>query len=372
MRYRIVLVWVLSALLFGCTSATTPPGADPGAPKVDAGVTPQAGANPGGTSSPTPTPIQTAPILPAKPIWPEPGAHFADEAGHGLAHAYTPFLLKGRAVVPVLTPERPILISQDGDKVYLVGTHSLRGGIDLLPEPQLLYRLPLTVGQEWAITFDPSDRQEMYTYQVSAITEGDTPAGKQPLVTVEVSGKSIQPRTQVWAPGYGLIQQGIAGKTTYTATKLMKEEPKPFPAVGHPTPEMIAIFVDAGPDEVLIDSTGKELGRIPMPGVRDSVFWQRVGEVEFAWQASPVSAMSVAWSAYAYDAGQFKRVRWTAPDWNQPYLPVSYDSKKGDRSNVEIKPDGTILYQGTGALTGKTYVYRWDSKALAFQGELQN
>lgn len=312
--------------------------------------------------APAVTPEPPISTLPTEPLWPRPGAYLADEGGHGISYAYSPFSFKGQIIVPVRTPQAPILVTRKNDDVYLVGTKSLFRGIVFLPEPQLLYHLPLTAGQTWKITFHWDSAKPTYTYKVAAITEDDTPVGRLPVVILSVSNGSRYVETETWAPGYGLVRLSALGERPYVAARLVQKEPERLETVGQPAPDLTALLVSTGQDQVIVDTQDKELGRIKLVGIREGVRWQRVGTEDFVLNESPVSGTEVIWRFYAYHGGGFKRVQWQSPDGTEPSLPVYIDGEDGSL-NVDFPPDGTVVWRHA----GKTYVYRWDPQTLTFR-----
>lgn len=131
------------------------------------------------------------------------------------------------------------------------------------------------------------------------------------------------------------------------------------------------MLIDASSEVLLVRSDGEELGRVLKHTLRDTVRWRQVGSEEFVWRSSPVSEIASTWGAYVVRESRLQLVRWVSPDWDDVYLPVAASRRDGDGTNVRFHPDGTITYQGTGSMEGKTYDFQWDGNTLTFRGELR-
>lgn len=318
-------------------------------------------------SEPSPvTPPALPPALASRPLWPEPGVRLATAGGY-VVRSYLPFGFKGRMVRPVSTPQGTLLTTQDGDAVYLLGTAPGGGGVILLPEPQLLYRIPLTVGQEWRIQFRVESATWTTAYAVTEVGEAETPAGKLPVVRVR-TGSSDGPSTEeTWAPGFGLVTVTQAGKVTYAAEAMMKEEPQVFEAVGRLDSSTTALLVDAGEVQLVLDATGQELHRVPVRGIRERFFWQPVGRTELLIKSSPVSGIHSVWIAYAYRNGAFHRVKWLSADEEAAEITATYSGKDGGLISPVFQPGGALLYRPPGATEQQGRTFQWESDSSVFR-----
>lgn len=304
--------------------------------------------------------------LPALPLWSPTGLTLTGEdRRESLSYTFAPLTMGGVELQPVRLPGGVVYLRLQGSDVWLHGTHSGRGGYFPFPEPRLLYRLPLKVGDHWEITY-PGTTGSAYAYTVEAVEPVATTGGERPAVRVKVVRDGQPVRTEWWAPGYGLVRTRDAQGGELSASREIREAAREVEAVGRPSPGLKAILWDDGAMfRVMTLDGARELFRSDDAYWRSSYRWARAGAADLLWNSHvPGSWGLVLYSARAYSAqtGRLEPVRWA--------------SSAGEREevvgNADWAEDGSFRLHDSTGYPVRWYTYRYDGLVLRTQpGEEQ-
>lgn|GEM_PF-3484000 len=359
-------------------STSTAPAAVPSTAAPAGSVTAPPTAGPSGSPSapPTsgvavPTPVPSTPdvtdpagaasteaeLLPALPLWGRPGLHLTlEQAGRGVAFAYAPVDMLGTTLQPVRLRQGTAYFRVDGDAVYLHGVHTTREGYSALPEPALLHRLPLRVGDTWSIEF-PGMVGDRYTYAVEGIEPVGTPGGEQLAARIVVTGSHGHDGTEWWVPGYGLVSYADRYQS-WMAERELALEPRAPGAIGRPAPGMQAILWDDGHNYWITTADGEqELFRVSDSYWRSWFGWAEAGEYDLLTHTLfPGSHGVFRFSAFRYDpaAGQFRQLDWISSAGTSPWA-------VGDGG---WGPGGTFTVHDFTGYPTRRYTYRFDGEAM--------
>lgn len=316
---------------------------------------------PAPSEAPTPNPPPAR--LVQTPLWPAPGTALADLRGHSLTEAYRPLRLNGRVVTPVRMRQGIIYVREESGAVYLDAVSSGRGGISPLPSPQLLYRLPLTVGQSWTIPVSyPGSGSAQITSRVLEIAELETAIGLRQVVVLEVrsTGETMGPATERWVPGLGLLSFQSSAKGGWDAVRTAEGEAKWSPSVGRLGPNLTAWIQDDNQKVAIIAEDGRQLHVAEHVTWRTSFWWSRNGERDLLVRNDHPSNYGLYLTfALRYDPGQRELV---PVAWEWPSLAVS-----NLNGLVQVTSEGVWVYTEPQRYPARVSRFRWSEERLAFR-----
>lgn len=149
-------------------------------------------------------------------LWGPPGTTvYQERQDRPFSFTYAPFTLKGRDYTPVAYGSDIFLFRRDGGAVYLDGRINHAGGVEIYPEPRLLYRLPLALGTQFGLPWEHHNfGQGFWPWRATAFTAVDGLTA----VRLESSQGSV-----LWSPNVGPIPD--------SGVQIRHEAPQPLPAL---------------------------------------------------------------------------------------------------------------------------------------------
>lgn len=276
-----------------------------------------------------------------------------DQRSAGL---YQPVTIKGIELQPMQLPQGTVLLQLKDDAVWVHGVLTQRNEYRPLLEPSLLYRLPLQVGDRWAIRFFAPNA--VYDYKVAAEEPTPTPAGEQEALRISVSERGQLVQEEWWVPGYGLVREAPASGRLTVAKREVRAEPKPLPGLGAVAPEQPVLLWTDGNRVWVADLEGSErLFEAPVTA-QDRYFWVQVGEqFLLGGQYVALSTSTNRYSAWRYDteSGRFERVAWVSPGGESDGIAAGVS---------RWFPDGTFQWWNADGYPVLTAEYRFDGQVM--------
>jgi hypothetical protein len=356
MQRRLSLLCAAALLLAGCAL----PAKSPAPAETPASPQPAPATAPPDQAAAKPAPAQPTSQLPALPLWGPPGLHLTEEKEEtGLSFAYAPVKMLGYTLQPVLFVHGTAFLRVEEQAVYLHGFLNERGGYAGLPEPRLLYRLPLKVGDEWDIDFPATGGStERYTYRVAAVEPVQTPGGERLAAKLQVvSAREKETEWEWWVPGYGLVRRAT-DNLTWTAAKERRREPDRTAVIGRLAKGLEALLWDDGKSFRVTTLDGKqELFREQDSYWRSWYSFREAGEVDLLAHTHDPGV----WYVYAYEVQRYnpETARFEAVPWVS-----SAGTSKGVSGQGKWGPDGLFTLTLNMRYPLRIYPYRFDGKAM--------
>ncbi|HYF81292.1 MAG TPA: hypothetical protein VD973_29600 [Symbiobacteriaceae bacterium] len=364
-RVFVAAVCLLLMVLAGCGQPAKAPGVLVSAPAV--GSSQMGDSTPAPTAPAAPAPVQAAPApvpsapspapdaaLPDRPLWGTPGrVLLGGEPATMAAYPFQVALIDGREIHPVRTPGGIRFLERRDDGVYLVGGLSDRGGYASLATPELLYRNPVRVGDQWKLGGE--------TYRVTALEPQATPSGAKLAARIEVSTTKLN-RTEWWVPDHGLVRLERTGQPAWIASQERVEAAEAAPVMGRPAPGVTAIIRDDGRNWSVTSSDGKTLFQVADSYWRSWYSWARTGKTDLLTHTTFPGSYGI----YTFDA-----LRWNGQTFEKVPWMIGAESREGVSGDGKWAADGTFTLREFTRYPTRFYTFRFDGKAMVSDPALE-